>query len=531
MSSSTSNSNNITNNTNNSNDDDNMTIENAFMIPGLKKLREKERKLGKHRKGKAGTKRKLNAMEALNVEAKEAYYVLAGPGSPIKPHSGQVLSKDKAGSLITLFYSKLLEAVNERNISLDDYAPEYAPQKMKEVVIDEFVKHLILKDCCSLLLINQKVGEEVYDHFQNTGEILDKEAEMNERRRINAAMNQGPGGGKYFRKIPIKKYKDLMETVDKMIEEYGVRLNADDILKKFKDHHHLDIKKNYLNLWLREQGYKWNEKKDVGGSNGLKLSPERVLRIRKFLIEYCEALKFCNLNHDNNNILKNYYSNDYVMVYLDESYVNTQHFNWKRGGLTNQDRGKSPTTPNSERGGGVRFVLVHAMTIDGLLVPPRPIEYLPEEEQDNEDLLWRHEENDTNAETEQDKRLAFRWHHPLIPTNDPEVKPSEPKKAFVCRLDQEIPSAEMIFAATTGSKDYHHNMNGEIFEAYVVTHLIPAFKKKYGDKKMILVLDNARYHHGKDEAFFSVNDKTKWNRRKLQAEFEHYQINQIKVQM
>ena len=46
MSSSTSNSNNITNNTNNSNDDDNMTIENAFMIPGLKKLREKERKLG-----------------------------------------------------------------------------------------------------------------------------------------------------------------------------------------------------------------------------------------------------------------------------------------------------------------------------------------------------------------------------------------------------------------------------------------------------------------------------------------------------
>ena len=50
--------------------------------------------------------------------------------------------------------------------------------------------------------------------------------------------------------------------------------------------------------------------------------------------------------------------------------------------------------------------------------------------------------------------------------------------------------------AKSKTGDYHDNMDGEGFSWWLLHRLIPAFKFKYGDDmKMILVMDNAPYHH------------------------------------
>ena len=38
-------------------------------------------------------------------------------------------------------------------------------------------------------------------------------------------------------------------------------------------------------------------------------------------------------------------------------------------------------------------------------------------------------------------------------------------------------------------------MDGEMFEKWLEIRLIPAFTAQFPNKKMILVMDNASYHH------------------------------------
>ena len=61
------------------------------------------------------------------------------------------------------------------------------------------------------------------------------------------------------------------------------------------------------------------------------------------------------------------------------------------------------------------------------------------------------------------------------------------------------PTAEMCFRSKFATKhhikDYHDTMDGEFFLYWVEKRLAPAFTARYPGKKMILVLDNAPYHH------------------------------------
>ena len=57
-------------------------------------------------------------------------------------------------------------------------------------------------------------------------------------------------------------------------------------------------------------------------------------------------------------------------------------------------------------------------------------------------------------------------------------------------------TAEWVWPAKSKFKDYHDNMDGEGFKWWLANRLIPAFTARYGpEKKMILVMDNASYHH------------------------------------
>ena len=56
-------------------------------------------------------------------------------------------------------------------------------------------------------------------------------------------------------------------------------------------------------------------------------------------------------------------------------------------------------------------------------------------------------------------------------------------------------TCETLWVAQSSSGDYHDNMNSEMFMQWVQDKLIPTFEKAYPGKKMILVADNAPYHH------------------------------------
>ena len=67
-----------------------------------------------------------------------------------------------------------------------------------------------------------------------------------------------------------------------------------------------------------------------------------------------------------------------------------------------------------------------------------------------------------------------------------------------------------ICQALSNIKDYHKNMDGDAFEQWLDKRLIPAFEALYPGKKMILIMDNASYHHQLSTEFYpkGVTPKT-----------------------
>ena len=65
-------------------------------------------------------------------------------------------------------------------------------------------------------------------------------------------------------------------------------------------------------------------------------------------------------------------------------------------------------------------------------------------------------------------------------------------------------TAEWVWEAKASKGDYHDQMDGDMFEWWLDNRLIPAFKTKYGNgTKMILVMDNASYHHQLNQNYYS----------------------------
>ncbi len=133
----------------------------------------------------------------------------------------------------------------------------------------------------------------------------------------------------------------------------------------------------------------------------------------------------------------------HIIVYLDESYVHQNHApteSWlKEGGDRHVERSSSK---------GKRVIILHAITNDGPL--------------GGEDtaMTW-------NGDTP----------HPGI---------------------GEQTTAECLWVSASSSGDYHDNMNSKMFLQWVKNRLVPAFRAKYGeDKKMIVCMDNAPYHHAR----------------------------------
>ena len=118
----------------------------------------------------------------------------------------------------------------------------------------------------------------------------------------------------------------------------------------------------------------------------------------------------------------------------------------------------------------------------------------------------------------------------------PKFPASKGKRLIIVHLlwkSEKKASAELIYpAGTKGTPekgcptrgDYHLNMDGEMFESWVKQRLIPAFEKKYPSKKMVLVLDNASYHHSGRQFFEKT--ATKIN---MYSSMDKFNIEEINV--
>jgi transposase len=140
-----------------------------------------------------------------------------------------------------------------------------------------------------------------------------------------------------------------------------------------------------------------------------------------------------------------------IIVYMDESYIFAHHCSAKLwysllSSTKNEVRGDSK---------GKRIIIMHAMTKDGMLqvegVEPSNI-------------------------------LTELYHSCALIFNE------------VC-VDDVTPA------------DYHDTMNGEKFIGWMRQRLFPTFHALYPDKKMYLVLDNAKYHHHRGPDWFSPSNK------------------------
>jgi transposase len=159
-----------------------------------------------------------------------------------------------------------------------------------------------------------------------------------------------------------------------------------------------------------------------------------------------------------------------IIVYTDESYINSNH--------SSSRTWYSPlsSTANEVKrsiGKGKRLILLHALSKDGLLV-------------------------------------LHRNNQPVLASSN---------------IDEEKFSAELVFEAVEHDGDYHKNMHGDIFLAWLLNRLFPTFQRLYPGKKLVLVLDNATYHHARGEDFINPNEMDKTQIAYKLVEFGIREIN------
>jgi hypothetical protein len=166
----------------------------------------------------------------------------------------------------------------------------------------------------------------------------------------------------------------------------------------------------------------------------------RIDAIREFLIKLDKYV--VGMADNDNNV---------VPVCTDESYLHNNHSSGKSYYANDDLNGKSASK-------GKRLIILHAITPDGPLCERDPVTNVP-----YDDLNWKGDVP-----------------HP---------------KDFEKRDDNELLTCELLWVSSSSTGDYHDNMNSEMYMKWVEEKLVPTFEKLHPGKKMLLIQDNAPYHH------------------------------------
>ena len=258
---------------------------------------------------------------------------------------------------------------------------------------------------------------------------------------------EGEARGRASENYPVptnlsKEQKEAVLNKVKMLNSEGQPATARMLQSFIKLEFNLLISTKRLCQQFRTWGGKYKKMKELTPVD--RDFQER--RVAQFIVRYAKALKLQA-------------KGTHVIVYTDESYAHNNHaslYGWV-----------FPTSEgvNVGRRDG-RLIILHAMTKDGLLTEIDTITgyYVRDEERDK-DL----NQVSTNAEYVYE-----------IDTGTKKDRESE------------------TIATKTGAKDdkelYHGNINSVLWVKWLENRLMPSFKAKYPNKKMILIMDNASYH-------------------------------------
>ena len=146
--------------------------------------------------------------------------------------------------------------------------------------------------------------------------------------------------------------------------------------------------------------------------------------------------------------------NDVIEVFTDESYVNINHAMKNSFIHTDESKGSDLKKKTGKRR---RLIIVHTITQDGPLCELDDATGYPVD-----DLIWK-------GDTPQSEP------HPDVKLNE-----------------------ETLWIAQSHTGDYHDNVNSTMFMKWVTDKLRPVFARKYPGKKMLLIADNAPYHHSRE---------------------------------
>ena len=228
----------------------------------------------------------------------------------------------------------------------------------------------------------------------------------------------------------------LLTMVDFINQQHSEKktVTRSKIVGKILTDHQVKISRTQVSRIMRQIGKTWAPVRPKRRT----LAAQHHEALRNFLITLDKLEK---MKADGN-------SENVVYVFMDESYVHENHQS-KYSYLTKDevDNGTDWST-----GKGKRLIILHAITEDG------PLAERDEHGYPIDCLDWR---GDT-----------------------PHPKDIEGK--LTC---------ETLWVATSHTGDYHDNMCSDMFMQWVRTRLVPTFEKLYPNKKMVLVADNAPYHH------------------------------------
>ena len=259
--------------------------------------------------------------------------------------------------------------------------------------------------------------------------------------------------------------KDALKEIAKYVDKFHSKhttVNCTKVSEMLMDKLSLTVHKTTIHHAMEKLGLTWAPIKFKPRT----FAAHRHEHLRNFLISLDRYTK--EINNGNERGL--------VFVYTDESYIHQNHQS-KCTYLSDEQRKEGIN--QKKMGKDQRLVILHAITAFGPLCE-RDKEGFPVS-----DLVWH---GDTPHPEKDPERLTW----------------------------------ETLWLANSHKGNYHDNMTSEIFMKWVEQALFPTFEKLHPDKKMVLVCDNAPYHHKRE-----IGSLANKNKREIVKLMQDYKVSTI----
>ena len=258
-----------------------------------------------------------------------------------------------------------------------------------------------------------------------------------------------------------QQFQDMVDQVDEQ-HKLGVTVTRNKLRLFLRDKHNIKPSKSSISRYMKRGGLKYKPTKNKGRNIGA----YRKDLLRNYLIKLDKLVK----GEDNP-------ACDYVLCFTDESYCHQNHSCKnsisKKGSVINQTSSK-----------GTRIIILHAID-------------------ENEPLAQKDENNrpiDSITFAPNNESLPLEYFHP-----------------------DKLLTAECMWKADIKTGNYHDNMNSEMFLKWVKERLVPTFERNHPNKRMILIMDNAAYHHKREVG--NLSSKTKPELRILAEKYNIQHLN------